>query len=69
MTMKNMTGAIDLTNPKHADLLQALWAAGVFEVHDGKVTVNFHAGHVQSITVEERRYQHIPLGRPAHVPI
>lgn len=69
MMKKNMTGAIDLTNPKHADLLQALLLAGVFEVRDGKVVINFHSGHVQSITIEERRYQHIPPTKGVHIPI
>lgn len=66
---KSMTGAIDLTNPRHADALNAILLAGVFEVRDGKVTINFYQGHVQNITVEERRYQHVGVPKSSHVPI
>lgn len=57
--MMTMTGEIDPQNPKHIDLLQALEKANVLEIHNGKVVINFHDGLVQSIIVEERRYQHM----------
>jgi len=69
MTMKSMTGAIDLTNPKHALILAALFEAGVFDMRDGKVVLNFHSDRLQNIEVTERRYQHVSLPKPTHVPI
>lgn len=69
MILMTMTGEIDLTDPRTMDLINALITARAFEVRDGKVIINFHSGHVQNIVVEERRYQHIVIGKSTHVPI
>ena len=39
----------------HKQKFEVLLQAGVFELADGKATVNFHSGHVQTVLVEERR--------------
>ena len=55
------TGDLSLfkTFLRHKREFEVLVQAGVFELADGKATVNFHSGHIQTVLVEERRYQHI----------
>lgn len=48
---------------RHQEKFAVLVAAGVFDLQHGKATINFHEGHVQSVHVEERRYQHTGLAR------
>lgn len=68
--MTKMTGETDIpSGPQFEAMLDALIKARVFEVTHGKVVVNVHEGRVQSITVEERRYQHIAPKKGFNVPI
>lgn len=46
---------------RHKQRFEIMLNAGLFDVTDGKATVNYHSGNVQSISVEERRYQHVPI--------
>lgn len=50
-------------------MFEAMIKARVFEVTHGKITVNVHDGRIQSITVEERRYQHTSPSKGFRVPI
>lgn len=38
---------------------EVLLGAGVFELADGKATINVNHGIIQSVSVEERRYTHV----------
>lgn len=47
-----------------ADIQEAfkiLREAGVFDLQHGKVTINMHEGHIQSIVIERRTYQHVAV--------
>lgn len=45
----------------HKRAFEVMLQSGVFDLADGKATINFHSGHVQTVLVEERRYQHVVL--------
>lgn len=64
--MTTMTGETE--NPRFEAILQALIKARAFEVVHGKIVVNLHEGHVQSIEVTERRYQHVSTKKGFVVP-
>lgn len=49
-------------------IIEILQQAGIFELKHGEAIINMHEGHVQSIVVKERRYQHTPSSASRHIP-
>lgn len=47
---------------KHRAMLEAMNHGKIFDCQHGKITINMHEGHVQSVTVENRTYQHVATG-------
>lgn len=54
---------------KNRTMIAALDAAGAFSTSHGKMTVSYHEGHIQTILIEERRYQHVVSIPGRNVPI
>ncbi len=44
---------------KQKEMLRAMNNGNVFDCQHGKITINMHEGHVQTIMVENRTYQHV----------
>ena len=46
------------------EVIKILASAGVFKIQQGKVTINIHNGQIQSVHVDERRFQRASGGNP-----
>lgn len=47
---------------KQKEMLRAMNHGKVFECTHGEIVINMHEGHVQSISVKNRTYQHTSSG-------
>ena len=45
----------------HGEKIQALMAAGFFDIEYGNAKVNFKEGQIQTVTIEKRTYQHAAI--------
>lgn len=78
MTMKNgdeqkevVIAQIDvplfLAFKEHYKDFVILCNAGVFGLPFGKAIINKHEGRIQSVVLEQRTYQYLPVEKPIHI--